>query len=254
LNFVECYICLKWATLSCNHPTFCSILQDLENQIDLFELVLTLWKHKQLHFCCAYNHYCYTICLSSPFSWVYFPMIDMFLKWILFWSQLVFMFNFWENFAIHNVHTIVKPNLQFNPRQLDYIGNLKFSFWLINTCGLCSNIHLEDCLVYNGGWLKKLITFIFLTMVIFFFGLFRPICVQMGRWQVSLSLLSGSISTQSCYSCVGVSMTMWRWENTFHKYLKMLRVLSNIALHMQHATRNPDDKYKRSKTKRCVET
>ncbi len=46
---------------------------------------------------------------------------------------------------------------------------------------------------------------------------------QMRRRQVSLSLLSGSISTQSCFSCVGVSMTMWRWENTFHEYLKMLR-------------------------------
>ncbi len=46
---------------------------------------------------------------------------------------------------------------------------------------------------------------------------------QMRRWQVSLSLLSRSIATQSCYSCVGVSMTTWRWENTFHKYLKTLR-------------------------------
>lgn len=46
---------------------------------------------------------------------------------------------------------------------------------------------------------------------------------QMGRRRVSLSLLSGSISTQSCYSCVGVSMTTWRWENTFQEYLKMLR-------------------------------
>jgi hypothetical protein len=31
-------------------------------------------------------------------------------------------------------------------------------------------------------------------------------------------------------------------------------VLSNIALHMWHATRNPHDKYKKSKTKKCVET
>jgi hypothetical protein len=31
-------------------------------------------------------------------------------------------------------------------------------------------------------------------------------------------------------------------------------VLSNIALHMWHATRNPHNKYKKSKTKRCVET
>lgn len=176
---MECCICPKWATLSCNHPTFCSTLQDLKNQIDFYELS-TLWKHKQLYFCCVYNHCGYTICLSSLFSWVYFPMIDMILEQILFWSQqLVFMFNFSENFAIHNVHTIVKPNLQFSPRQFDYIRNLKFSFQLINTCSLCSNIYLEDCLVYNGGRLKKLTTFIFLTVVTFFFGFFRPICVHM---------------------------------------------------------------------------
>lgn len=73
---------------------------------------------KQFHFWHGYNPWSWTIPLFSTFlKFFYIFMTIMFLEWIPFrCMEFIFLFTFKVNFALHNVHTSIITNLQFQPK------------------------------------------------------------------------------------------------------------------------------------------